>query len=309
MRLERILYTWWLKLKESTWVFSNELRRVFCDPGVTVIFVVATIAYPILYNCIYWKDNVENIPVAVVDLSCSPESRDFLHRWNACPEVTLTHTCASMAEAERLLRDQKVHGIIYFPTDFAKALNSGLETAHISLYCDMSSFLYMKGIYLSCNKVMLESMNGIQIDRYEAMGMNEEFAWSLVQEAPYTETALFCPSGGYAAFLIPAVLMLILHQTLFFGICMLGGTAREENEEPVPPARCTSCQRTAHCDWKGRCLLCDLCGAERVCPAARTPFVRSAAYRQPAGYHAIYGALPAVGDLLLDAGQHLYPQP
>ena len=25
--------------------------------------------------------------------------------------------------------------------------------------------------------------------------------------------------------------MLILHQTLFFGICMLGGTAREENKE------------------------------------------------------------------------------
>ena len=25
--------------------------------------------------------------------------------------------------------------------------------------------------------------------------------------------------------------MLILHQTLLFGICMLGGTAREENEE------------------------------------------------------------------------------
>jgi ABC-2 type transport system permease protein len=132
-----------------------------------------------------------------------------------------------------------VHGIIYFPSDFAKALNSGMETAKISLYCDMSSFLYMKGIYLSCNKVMLESMNKIQIDRYEAMGMDEEFAWSLVQEAPYTETALFCPSGGYASFLIPAVLMLILHQTLFFGICMLGGTAREENRElfRLPGAR------------------------------------------------------------------------
>lgn len=239
MRIYRYLYTWWLKTKESTWVFANEIKRIFTDPGVTVIFIVATIAYPILYNCIYWKDNVENIPVAVVDLSCSSESRNFLHRWNACPEVRLDYTCASMAEAERLLRDQKVHGIIYFPTDFAKALNSGMETAHISLYCDMSSFLYMKGIYLSCNKVMLESMSSIQIDRYEAMGMDEEFAWSLVQASPYTETALFCPTGGYAAFLIPAVLMLILHQTLFFGICMLGGTAREENRElfRLPGAR------------------------------------------------------------------------
>lgn len=159
------------------------------------------------------------------------ESRDFLHKWGACPDVKLEYFCTSMQEAERLMRDQKVHGIIYFPSDYATAINSGLEQAHISLYCDMSSFLYMKAVYLSCNQVMLESMRNIQIDRYQAMGYDSEFAWSLVQDAPYTETALFCPTGGYAAFLIPAVLMLILHQTLLFGICMLGGTAREENNE------------------------------------------------------------------------------
>ncbi|MBQ7631685.1 MAG: ABC transporter permease [Paludibacteraceae bacterium] len=231
MRITRFLYKEWQKVKETWWVFDQEIRRIFRDPGVIVIFFVATIAYPILYNFIYWKDNIENVPVAVVDRSNSPESRSFLHRWNASPDITLTHYCTSMAEAERLLRDQKVHGIIYFPEDFAVHLNTGMQTAHISLYCDMSSFLYMKAIYLSCNKVMLEDMTNIQIDRYEAMGYDHQFAWQLVQAAPYTETALFCESGGYASFLIPAVLMLILHQTLFFGICMLGGTAREENKE------------------------------------------------------------------------------
>lgn len=208
--------------------FVNELIRIFRDPGVTVIFIVATLAYPLIYKALYWNEQITNVPVAVVDLSNSPQSREFLHRWNASPDIRLTHTCTSMAEAERLLRDQKVHGIIYFPRDFAKQLADPLGQAHISLYCDMSSFLYMKAIYLSCNNVMLESMRNIQIDRYEQMGMDKEFAWALVQDAPYTETALFTPTGGYGSFLIPAVLVLILHQTLFFGICMLGGTAREE---------------------------------------------------------------------------------
>lgn len=230
-KMSRFLYHQWLKVKEAGWVFAYEMKRIFSDPGVLVIFILATVAYPILYNCIYWKDTIENVPVAVVDMSHSPESRDFLHKWGACPDVKLEYFCTSMQEAERLMRDQKVHGIIYFPSDYATAINSGLEQAHISLYCDMSSFLYMKAVYLSCNQVMLESMRNIQIDRYQAMGYDSEFAWSLVQDAPYTETALFCPTGGYAAFLIPAVLMLILHQTLLFGICMLGGTAREENNE------------------------------------------------------------------------------
>ena len=209
----------------------NELQRIFRDPGVTVIFIVATLAYPLIYKAIYWNEQITNVPVAVVDLSNSPQSRAFLHKWNATPDIRLTHTCISMAVAEQLLRDQKVHGIIYFPRDFASQLADPLGQAHISLYCDMSSFLYMKAIYLSCNQVMLEDMRNIQIDRYEQMGVGKEFAWALVQDAPYHETALFTPTGGYGSFLIPAVLVLILHQTLFFGICMLGGTAREENQE------------------------------------------------------------------------------
>jgi ABC-2 type transport system permease protein len=211
--------------------FVSELQRIFRDPGVMVIFIVATLAYPLIYKALYWNEQICDVPVAVVDLSNSPESRTFLHRWNASPDIRLTYSCTSMAEAEQLLREQKVHGIIYFPHDFARQLADPLGKAHISLFCDMSSFLYMKAIYLSCNQVMLESMRNIQIDRYEQMGMDKEFAWALVQDAPYTETALFTPTGGYGSFLIPAVLVLILHQTLLFGICMLGGTAREENEE------------------------------------------------------------------------------
>ena len=214
----------------STFVFPHELKRIFTDPGVVVIFIVATLAYPLLYKAIYWNEQITDVSVAVVDLSQSAESRTFLHHWNASPDIRLTHTCNSIAEAEQLLREQKVHGIVYFPRDFASQLADPLGQAHISLYCDMSSFLYMKAIYLSCNQVMLESMRNIQIDRYESMGYGREFSWALVQDAPYTETALYNPTGGYGSFLIPAVLVLILHQTLLFGICMLAGTARDDDK-------------------------------------------------------------------------------
>ncbi len=214
----------------STFVFPHELKRIFTDPGVVVIFIVATLAYPLLYKAIYWNEQITDVPVAVVDLSQSAESRTFLHHWNASPDIRLTHTCNSIAEAEQLLREQKVHGIVYFPRDFASQLADPLGQAHISLYCDMSSFLYMKAIYLSCNQVMLESMRNIQIDRYESMGYGREFSWALVQDAPYTETALYNPTGGYGSFLIPAVLVLILHQNLLFGICMLAGTARDDDK-------------------------------------------------------------------------------
>lgn len=212
-------------------MFAHEMKRIFSNSGVLVIFFLGSLAYPFLYKAMYWNEQITDIPVAVVDMSCSDESREFLHKWAAAPDVKIAYTCTSMAEAERLLRDQKVHGIIYFPADYASQLADPLGQAHISLYCDMSSFLYMKGLYMSCNLVMIESMQNVQIDRYEQMGIGKEFAWQLVQEAPYAERALFSPTGGYGSFLIPAVLVMILHQTLFFGICMLAGAIKEEKSE------------------------------------------------------------------------------
>ena len=261
----RSLYLHWLQLQESGSIFVNELYRIFHDNGVMIVFFLATLAYPFLYKAMYWNEQITNIPVAVVDLSNSQESREFLHKMNAAPDVKLAYTCASMEEAETLLRDQKVHGIIYFPKDYAQQLADPFGQAHISLYCDMSSFLYMKGIYLSCNMVMLESMRNVQIDRYEKMGYSEEFAWELVQASPYTETMLFSPTGGYGSFLVPAVLVMVLHQTLFFGICMLAGTVREERRE-----------------------LYRLPGRKRGYSAFRTIFGRGAAY------FLIYYALAAI---------------
>lgn len=261
----RSLYLHWLQLQESGSIFVNELYRIFHDNGVMIVFFLATLAYPFLYKAMYWNEQITNIPVAVVDLSNSQESREFLHKMNAAPDVKLAYTCASMEEAETLLRDQKVHGIIYFPKDYSQQLADPFGQAHISLYCDMSSFLYMKGIYLSCNMVMLESMRNVQIDRYEKMGYSEEFAWELVQASPYTETMLFSPTGGYGSFLVPAVLVMVLHQTLFFGICMLAGTVREERRE-----------------------LYRLPGRKRGYSAFRTIFGRGAAY------FLIYYALAAI---------------
>lgn len=220
-----------LKNIEEIWhVFCLELKRIFRDPGVITIFFVAGLAYPILYKVLYWNDDFNNVPIAVVDMSASQHSRRFLHKLEATPEVKIAFVCNSMEEAEKLIEEQKVHGIIYFPSDYSYHIETTNGQAHISLYCDMTSFLYQKSIFLAANKVMLDEMHYIQLDRFERSGYGPQLSWVLTQGAPYQEVALYTPTGGYSSFIIPGVLVLILHQTLFLGIGMLAGTAREENK-------------------------------------------------------------------------------
>ena len=85
MSASRWLYHKWLQIKESGLVFTHELRTIFHDSGVMVIFFLGTLAYPFIYKAMYWNEQIKDIPVAVVDLSNSPESREFLHQWNAAP--------------------------------------------------------------------------------------------------------------------------------------------------------------------------------------------------------------------------------
>ena len=210
-------------------VFTHELKRIVRDPGVILIFFVAGLGYPILYNLIYWNDTLTDVPVAVVDDDASAYSRRFLHKWEATPDIKIAYVCSSMQEAELLMKQQKIHGILYIPSDFSRLIETASGQAHLSLYADMSSFLYMKAVYMSANMVMLDEMHHIQIDRYERLGMDDETAWTLVQGVPYEEVNLYVPSAGYSSFLIPAMLIMIIHQTLFFGVGMLAGTAREEN--------------------------------------------------------------------------------
>ena len=64
-------------LKDIWTVFSIEVRRVFGDRMVLLIFFLAPILYPFIFCYIYHNENVENMAVAVVDEAQCEESKRF----------------------------------------------------------------------------------------------------------------------------------------------------------------------------------------------------------------------------------------
>ena len=71
----------------------------------------------------------------------------------------------------------------------------------------------------------------LQKERYTKAHMDPVMTEAIVQGAESEMVSIFNPSTGYAHSLVPIVLVLIVYQTLFFGIVMLCGTARENNSE------------------------------------------------------------------------------
>ena len=189
-------------------VFTHELKTVFSDGGFLIIFFVAGLGYPLLYGYIYSNGIVEDTPVAVVDLADCSESREFIREIDATRELSVAYRCQDMTEAQELFAARKVNGIMYFPSDYGDK-RAHEETAKLSIYADMSCFLYYKNLLLGSENVMLHHMNNDAITYTENLPYNRTFSYSI--------------------FFLSAVLMLIIQQVMFYGTTMLAGTAREEN--------------------------------------------------------------------------------
>ncbi len=219
-------------LKDAWEIFANELKRIFSDGGVILIFFVAGMVYPLLYNIVYINGILEKTPVAVVDLADCSASRRFTREVDATREVKVAAQCTTMQEAEKLMQERKVKGILYFPADFGDNL-AAMRQATVGVYCDMSSFLYYKNALMAVNHVMLAEHHQIQIERYASAGLTDQEAEQLVQGIPYEESNPYNPAFSYSIFLVSAILLIIVQQTLFYGMSLLVGTMREKNHKHV----------------------------------------------------------------------------
>lgn len=204
--------------------WADEMRSTFKDEGVLIFFIFVPLFYPLLYSWIYTNEVVREVPVAVVDQSHSETSRDFMRRLDASPDVRVAYHCNSLAEAKDLVGRQDAFGVIYFPADFQGRL-ARMEQSRVSVFCDMSFMLYYKAIFQTVTAVAGDVNAAIQVERAgNWTGREDEIT---TKPLDFDEVQIFNSTGGYGNFIIPAVLMLIIQQTLLLGVGLSAATARE----------------------------------------------------------------------------------
>lgn len=213
-------------LSDMCYIWAKEMRSAFTDEGVLIFCILVPLFYPLLYSWIYNNEVVHEVPVAIVDMSHSQESRRFIQKFDASPDTKAAWFCNNLEEARDMVGKQQVHGVLYFPQDFATNLGRH-EQSHVGVYCDMSLMLTYKAIYQTAQAVASDMNADIQIALSNNMTNRDDQITT--QPLAFDEVRIFNPTGGYGNAIIPGVLMLILQQTLLLGIGLAAGTARENN--------------------------------------------------------------------------------
>lgn len=226
MKRDSLFYQIREGIYDTCYIMVQEIKNEFRDEGLLIFCVLVPLFYPLLYSWIYNNEVVREVPVAIVDMSHSQASRQFIRMVDGSPDVKVAYYCNSLDEAKELTGKQQVKGTIFFPFDYEKRLNRG-EQATVSVYCDMSLMLTYKAIYQTSQAVASKINSEIQIAK--SNGFTNRDDEITTKPLDFDEVPIFNTTVGYGNAILPGVIILILQQTLLLGIGLSAGTAREKN--------------------------------------------------------------------------------
>ena len=206
-------------------IIREEFKTIAGSLAILLVLMGGIFMYGLLYNYMYAPDLVRKVPVAVVDRSHSELSRHYARLLNATPQVDIVTTGVDYPEARNMMKQDLVAGILYLPEDFEDRVNRGEQSVFI-VYESTSAFLY----YLALQEASASSMLALNDDYRPEMLVflpNQDAAkLSAAQPVGVVGTALYNPTKGYGTYLIPAVLIVIMFQTLLMVIGMVSGDER-----------------------------------------------------------------------------------
>ncbi|BDX37397.1 membrane protein [Tenuifilaceae bacterium CYCD] len=212
----------------TLWLF--ELKRIFGDGGVMLLFFGATIIYPLLYSISYNPELLRETRIAVVDLDNSKTSRELVRKIDATEQVLVYLTPTSLAEATDEFNRGEVNGIVVIPEDFSKNTLTGAQ-AYVALYADASYMLIYKQALQGVVSASMALGTELKINRYVMQGVNPEMAKNYATPVEFISEPLYNPVSGYGTYAMPPLILLIIQQSLLMGIGMLAGSARERGAE------------------------------------------------------------------------------
>ena len=197
-------------------VVKEEWRAVWHDEGVALIVVFALFIYGISYSLGYGGEVLNEVPIAVVGGEQGAKSRELVRMFDASPQLRVACEVADIAEAEQLLRERKVWGVVAFSPDLERDILSRRQ-AQVAILGDASYFLAYREVVEGAVATIQRMNEQIVVEREG------------VYNPPiiYEQRNLFNPSLGYGVFVMPAIILLILQQTALIGVGMVSATRRE----------------------------------------------------------------------------------
>ena len=207
---------------------KNEFRHIFTDKAVIFIIIGGVLFYAALYPQPYLKQLPLKQSIAVVDHDRTPASRRLIRYASATPQVHIAQRASSVSQARSMLLEGKVRGMLVIPQHFERDLVLSRSPV-IGLAGDANFFLVYGTVIEGLAGAVMSTGASARVRQLVLEGMPLELAvgdWSPIQ---LNERPLFNVGMGYLDYVIPAIFILILQQTLLLASGLIGAEIKKKS--------------------------------------------------------------------------------
>lgn len=206
--------------------FIQTLKDIFADKGVLLMLIIAPIIYGFFYPWPYATEVVNHVPVGIIDKDNSDLSRTIVRYATASPQLDTERFVDEQAAKQALWRNQ-IAGYMIIPNGLEQQVLSS-KAASVSVLGNGSYFILNKNVQLGFLQAVSTVSAGIEVKKSVAQGAYLPTAADNTQAVPLQIIPLYNQTEGYGAYVVPAVSILILQQTLLMATAMLIGTWYEQ---------------------------------------------------------------------------------
>ncbi|HIP21010.1 MAG TPA: ABC transporter permease [Sulfurimonas sp.] len=222
-------------------VFKAESKLIFTDVALVLTIIGGVLLYVFLYPQPCSSQSVSGLSISFVDLDKSKLSREIAFKLNSTPQISITRYDMSERDAKNALVEGNIKAIVVIPHNFSKDVTLG-KSPVVAVGADSSYFLIYGAVLEGAMKSVLTQSASMKVGKLLISGA--PMVGAVKAYTPYTLNTinLFNTNNSYTQYVIPAVYIIILQQTMLIGLGILGGGINERirtrqrgyyNEAPV----------------------------------------------------------------------------
>ena len=212
-----------MQAQSSVWrAWVDTLKTIAADKGVLLLIAIAPVIYGFFYPWPYSEQAVTRVPVAVVDYDHSNLSRQITRFAQASPRLEVRMVIGDERQARQALWHGEIEGYAILPRNLKRDVLRG-NAAVVTVEANGSYALLNKAVLSGFAEAVGTVSAGVEIRKLQVSGQSAQQAQASRNPVNTQMVALFNPTEGYGSYVVPAVALLIIQQTLLMGVGMLVG--------------------------------------------------------------------------------------
>jgi ABC-2 type transport system permease protein len=210
----------------------EELHRMMADRNILLVLVIAPLVYTLVFGLTYYNGKVYDLPIVVVDESHTDVSRSIIRALDAHESISVARVVADEGVVRNMMVREECWAAVVLPRDLVTDLKQGKQVT-VPVFVNTSNIIIGNYAWKGAQTVLGTTGAMIGMDRMVRKGVSAAVVRASYSPVDLQTRTLFNPASNYAFFVIPLLIILLVHQVVALGAAMSAAKHADDHTDAL----------------------------------------------------------------------------